>query len=432
MPSAIAQVVVRAFLADAGRRQVHGHAALRDIRSPRCGARPRMRSLASRTAPSGSPTVVVCGRPGDDVDLDVDDERVDAAERTGADAREHAIRGAGRPAADNRCERSILDRRRAASWRLRERPCMTGPMELRHLRYFVAVAEELHFGRAAIRLHMAQPPLSQRVYRQLEQEIGVTLLDRTKRRVDLTAAGRAFLKEARRTLAQAERSVRTAQRASRGETGLLSIGFVPTADLDLLPRVLRAWRARCPDVEVELSALSPAQQVEALREGRIQVGILRPPVDDAGLVVESIRSESLVVAMPERHPLARRARVRLADLHGDAMILFPRDSSPSRYDMLVDVCRYAGFAPRTLHGEYAVPTNLGLIAAGLGVTLLPASIRNLQRAGVVYRALMPPVPQLEMAVAYGRDERSPVLPTFLSVLRQVTVRTRRRSTAGTA
>src|SRR5215470_3343253 len=157
-------------------------------------------------------------------------------------------------------------------------------MELRHLRYFVAVAEELHFGRAAIRLHMAQPPLSQQI-RQLEQEIGVTLLNRTKRRVELTPAGRAFLEEARRTLAQAERSVRTAQRASRGETGFLAIGFVPTADLDVLPRVLRAWRRRCPDVEVELSALSPAQQVEALREGRIQVGILRPPIDDAGLTV---------------------------------------------------------------------------------------------------------------------------------------------------
>jgi DNA-binding transcriptional LysR family regulator len=304
-------------------------------------------------------------------------------------------------------------------------------MELRHLRYFVAVAEELHFGRAAIRLHMAQPPLSQQI-RQLEQEIGVTLLNRTKRRVDLTPAGRAFLDEARRTLAQAERAVRTAQRANRGETGLLSIGFVPTADLDVLPRILSVWRSRHPDVEVELSALSPAQQVEALREGRIHVGILRPPVDDTGLVVEPMRSEPLVVAMPERHPLARRRRIRLADLHTDAMILFPRDSSPNRYDMLVDVCRGAGFAPRILHGEYAVPTNLGLIAAGLGVTLLPASIRNLRRAGVVYRSLTPPVPQLEMAVAYGREERSPVLPAFLSTLREVTRRSRRALPVGNA
>jgi DNA-binding transcriptional LysR family regulator len=297
-------------------------------------------------------------------------------------------------------------------------------MELRHLRYFVAVAEELHFGRAAIRLHMAQPPLSQQI-RQLEEEIGVTLLDRTKRRVELTPAGRAFLEEARRTLGQAERAVRTAQRASRGETGHLAIGFVPTADLDVLPRVLALWRTRFPDVEVELYALSPGQQVEALREGRIQVGLLRPPIDDAGLTVEPIHREPLVAALPERHPLARRARIRLGDLHADAMILFPRDSSPSRYDMLVGVCRYAGFAPRVVHGEYTLPTNLALIAAGLGVTLLPASIRNLQRTGVVYRPLMPPVPELEMAVAYGREERSPVLPAFLDVLRAATARSRR-------
>ena len=292
-------------------------------------------------------------------------------------------------------------------------------MELRHLRYFVAVAEELHFGRAAMRLRIAQPPLSQQI-RQLEEELGVRLLDRTKRRVDLTVPGRAFLAEARRALAQTERAVRTAQRASRGEIGHLTIGFVPSADLDVLPRVLRRWAERFPHVEITLHALLPGQQVDALRDGRIQVGFLRPPVDETELAVESIQREALVVGLSERHPLARRARVRVADLMADPMIFFPRTAAPGYYDALVGVCRDAGFTPRVAHETTSIQTNLGLVAAGFGVTLLPASIRNLQRAGVVYRPLTPPVPHVVMAVAYRLRETSPILAAFLTVVREVT------------
>ncbi len=298
-------------------------------------------------------------------------------------------------------------------------------MELRHLRYFVAVAEELHFGRAAMRLRMAQPPLSQQI-RQLEREIDVTLFSRTKRRVELTAAGRAFLAEARRALAQAERAVRTAQRASRGEIGHLTIGFVPSADLDVLPRVLRVWDMRFPHVDVELHPLLPGAQVDALRDGRIQVGFLRLPVDETELTIERIQREPLVAALPERHRLARHPRVRVADLKTDGMILFPRRIAPGYHDVLVGVCRRAGFTPRVVHETASIQTNLGLIAAGIGVTLLPASIRNLRRAGVVYRPLAPPVPHVEMAVAYRRGEGSPVLPAFLRVVREVTARKPRR------
>lgn len=294
---------------------------------------------------------------------------------------------------------------------------MAKGMELRHLRYFIAVAEELHFSRAAARLRMAQPPLSQQI-RQLEGELGVVLLHRTKRHVELTTAGEAFLEEARRVLAQTERAMRAARRAAHGETGHLSIGFVPSADLDVLPRVLRVWNARSPHVEIELHPLLPAAQIEALRDDHIQVGFVRLPVDEHGLVVEPIQREPLLAVLPRGHRLAHEARVRLADLARDTMILFPRDVAPGYYDVFISACRHAGFTPRLLHPG-SLQTNLALVSAGLGVTLMPAAIRNLRRAGVVYRALAPPVPQVELAVAYRRECRSAVLPAFLQVLRGV-------------
>lgn len=298
-------------------------------------------------------------------------------------------------------------------------------MELRHLRYFVAVAEELHFGRAAARVHIAQPPLSQQI-RQLEQELGVVLFNRTRRRVELTPAGRAFLEEVRRVFEQTERAVHTAQRASRGEIGRLEIGFVPSADLDVLPRILRLWNMRFPKVELGLHAMLPGAQVRALRDGLIHIGFVRLPVDESGLVVESIQREPLVAALPEKHRLARSARVRLADLAGDTMILFPRDTAAEYYDVFINACRHAGFTPRVLNPG-SMQTNLGLISAGLGVALMPASIRSLRREGVVYRALTPPVPHVDMAVVYRTDERSAVLPAFLDVLHEA-VRGRKPST----
>src|SRR5712692_392002 len=244
-------------------------------------------------------------------------------------------------------------------------------MELRHLRYFVAVAEELHFGRAAARVRIAQPPLSQQI-RQLEQELGLVLFNRNKRRVELTAAGRAFLEEVRRIFAQTARAVRTAQRADRGEIGQLAIGFVPSADLDILPRVLRVWSSRFPAVEIELHTLLPEAQVEALREGRIQIGFLRLPVDESDLVLESIQREPLVAALPRGHHSAQSPRVRLADLAGDAMILFPRHIAPGYHDLYISACRRAGFTPRVLLHPGSMQMNLGLVSAGLGVALMPA------------------------------------------------------------
>jgi DNA-binding transcriptional LysR family regulator len=291
-------------------------------------------------------------------------------------------------------------------------------MEQRHLRYFVAVAEELHFSRAAARLHIAQPPLSQQI-RRLERDLGVALFSRTRRRVDLTPAGRALLEEARRILAQADRAARIARRAGAGAIGQLALAFVPSADLDLLPRVLRLWRGRFPDVELDLQVLLPVAQMEALAAGRIQVGLLRlPVVADRAVVVEPIQSEPLVAVLPRRHRLARRPRVRLADLAGDTIMMFPRHVAPGYYDVMISAFRDAGFTPSVFHPG-TMQTNLALVSAGLGASLLPSSIRNLRRAGVVYRPLMPPVPRVELAVAYRRDERSAVLPAFLELVRIV-------------
>jgi DNA-binding transcriptional LysR family regulator len=291
-------------------------------------------------------------------------------------------------------------------------------MELRHLRYFVAVAEELHFGRAAVRLRIAQPPLSHQI-RQLEQQLGVALFNRTKRRVELTAAGEAFLAEAYGVIAQAERAVRSAQRAGRGEIGELAIGFVPSADLDILPRVLSAWAPRFPGVEVTLHALLPDQQLDALREGRIQVGFVRLPVRDESLVVEPISREPLVAVLPEHHRLAQRPSLRVADLQEDPMVLFPRRIAAAYHDQFVRLCRRSGFTPRVAHETTSLQTNLGLVAAGLGISVMPASIQNLRRTGVVYRPLDPPVPYVEMALAYPREHRSATLPAFLDVVREV-------------
>ena len=241
-------------------------------------------------------------------------------------------------------------------------------MELRHLRYFLAVAEELHFGRAAARLGIAQPPLSQQI-RQLEQELGVTLFHRTKRRVEITPAGQAFSEEVRQVFAQAERAVSTARRAGRGEIGQLDIGFAPSADLDILPRVLRVWNARFPAVEIDLHPMLPSAQTEALRDGRIHIGFVRLPLEESGLVVETIQREPLLAVLPAGHPLARRARVRLAQLADDRMIMFPRRMAPGYYDLLISMCRSAGFTPRVLGEPGSIPTNLGLVSAGLGVTL---------------------------------------------------------------
>lgn len=294
-------------------------------------------------------------------------------------------------------------------------------MELRHLRYFVAVAEDLHFTRAAHRLNIAQPPLSEQI-RNLEGELGVQLLARTKRSVRLTDAGRLFLEEARRTLTQVEHAVRLAQRAAVGEIGALSIGFVPSADLSVLPKVIPAFAKRFPNVHLDLYNMTGASQVDALRDGRIQLGILLQPVDEDAFVVETILREPFVIVLPAKHRLAAHRRVALRSLAHENYIFFPRRIAPKTYDMLVSFCRAAGVTLRVTQESDHVQTTLGLVAAGLGVSLIPASVRHIQRKGVTYRHLRPPVPWIEMCVAYRRDTQSQAVRNFATVVHEMAQR----------
>ena len=292
-------------------------------------------------------------------------------------------------------------------------------MELRHLRYFIAVAEELHFGRAAKRLVMSQPPLSQQI-KLLEEEIGVILLKRTKRQVVLTAAGKVFLDEARKSVAQAEHAIRLAQRAARGEIGQLSVGFVSSAVYGKIPFIFSLMRSRYPGVSLLLQDLTSEEQVEALKVNRIDVGLVRPPVANAeSLVMRVIWREDLMVALPEDNPLSRKDEIAIEWLAEESFIQIPRHVAPGFYDQCIQICARAGFSPKIVQEARTTPTIVSLIAGGMGVSILPASLRSLQRSGVVYRPLKMPVPTTDMAVIWRPADESPTLRSFLEIIEEV-------------
>lgn len=302
-------------------------------------------------------------------------------------------------------------------------------MDLRLLRYFTVVAEELHFSRAAARLHMAQPPLSQQI-KHLEEELGVQLLARTRRRVELTEPGRQFLGSAREILAQVDRAVLQVQRASRGEVGEIAIGLVSSASYeDTLPRVLRAYRERHPAVAITLHELSSGEQLEALREGRIQVGFLRPPIHEPGIITTTVLREPLVAVLPANHPLAGRKRIPLAALAADPFIMIPRSHGLGILDLVMRACLEAGFIPRIAQEAKEIQTVVSFVAAGFGVSLLPGTVRRLAHAGVAYAPLAPPQVLIEIAAAHRSGDASPLLAAFLAVLRE-TVSGRRASPKG--
>lgn len=292
-------------------------------------------------------------------------------------------------------------------------------MELRHLRYFVAVAEELHFGRAAKRLRMSQPPLSQQIA-ALERELGARLFERG-RRTALTHAGRMMLPEARATLEQAERAAGTARRADRGEVGGLSVGFVRSATFLALPVSLRAFRDKVSDVELSLHPLSTLEQLDAFEEGSIDVGFLfRLPGQQMSdwLSLRTIAREPLVAGLPEGHPLARKEEVPLGDLSRDRLLLMARSAGAGTFDSIVALCRKAGFEPDDVQEISDTQTVAQFVAAGVGVSLHIGDPRLLKGYGVVYRAVDDPEASWELAVATRNDDRSPVVGAFLGVVEE--------------
>ncbi len=291
-------------------------------------------------------------------------------------------------------------------------------MELRHLRYFVAIAEELHFGRAARRLHIAQSPLSQQI-RQLEKELGVELFARTTRKVELTAAGGAFLRHARRALSEASMGAEAAQRAARGELGVLRVGFVDSAAYKLLPRLLPAFHVDHPDVGVELRELTTLEQLDRLGT-EIDVGIVRDADASDEVRLTPLITERLIVAVPLRHPLADRAEISLSELSGDHFIVFPRARVPESVDRFVELCRSCGFSPKI--GQLALQhaTVLGLVETGYGVALLPDSVRDSTRPGIAMLDLAEPHATTRLSLLEPLDRATPLSEAFKEVALAVT------------
>ncbi|MEH2209128.1 LysR family transcriptional regulator [Nostoc sp.] len=298
-------------------------------------------------------------------------------------------------------------------------------MELRHLRYFVTLAEELHFGRAAERLHIAQPPLSQQI-RQLEAELGFELFHRTKRKVKLTEAGQVFLGEVQQIMRQLQQAIQVGRQTSRGEIGQLVVGFVSSAAYNILPIILRTFRSYVPGVSIELRELTTDQQLEWLREGRMDVGLLRPPVEENRFSCETIFQESLMVALPEAHLLASQSNVCLTSLANEPFILFPRILAPGLYDLIISLCQQAGFSPKVAQEAIQMQTIVSLVAAEMGVAIVPASLQNLQRIGVVYKTVQEPTPKVAfvadvgaaIAMIWRKNETSPTVLKLVEIVKQ--------------
>lgn len=296
-------------------------------------------------------------------------------------------------------------------------------LELRQLRYFTAVAEELHFGKAALRLHMTQPPLSQAI-QALEELLGAPLFERNRRGVALTAAGAALLPEARRLLAQAQELPGLVQRAAAGQAGRLSLAFVSSADYSVLPPFLRAYRAAFPHVRIALKEATSDLQLDDLLHGRIDAGLLIPPLPERArgeLDYLPVFKEPLVLAAPAGlAALQGKRKVTLADLPASPalpLIVFPRAISPALYDAIFGVFRAAGITPEIGQEAIQMQTIVSLVSAGMGIALVPQSVSNLKRPGVEYRALLDPTPLVETGLAWRRDNPSPVLQGFLELLR---------------
>ncbi|MFL9870139.1 LysR family transcriptional regulator [Paraburkholderia megapolitana] len=288
----------------------------------------------------------------------------------------------------------------------------------RLLNQFIAVAEELHFGRAAARLHMAQPPLSQAI-QNLEEMVGVALFARSRHFVALTPAGKVFLDEARALLAQGQQAIDAARRANEGVSGRVAVGFVGSVSYELLPRMLRQFRIRFPTIHIDLRELTSVEQIENLRTGKIDIGILRLPINDAAdLNVRTIEVERFIAVIPRDHRLAAAQTIRLEDLADDAFMTFPPDRVPSLHAKFLLACEAAGFSPRIALEAWQMASMVSLVAAGIGVVLLPAQVRTSPHPGVVYKDLANDSDhfQLRIAVAWRSNDVSPNVQSLLAVL----------------
>jgi DNA-binding transcriptional LysR family regulator len=294
-------------------------------------------------------------------------------------------------------------------------------MELRHLRYFVTVAHEGHITRAAEKLRMQQPPLSQQI-RALEREVDAQLFLRHPRGVTLTDAGRSFLVEAEAILAQAEHAKIRARRTARGEVGRIAVGFTTSAPFHpLVARAIREFRERRPDVSFVLEESSSADMVSGLRDERLDVAFIRSGlVDPAGITVHPLLQEDMVAAFPAGHRLARRPRLSLKDLADETFILYRRPDGRGLYDVIIAACSEAGFSPHVGQEAPRIVSTLNLVAAGLGITIVPASLSRLPLEGVIYRPLKGrPEIKVPLNLACRQGERSAATLAFIELVRRL-------------
>jgi DNA-binding transcriptional LysR family regulator len=285
-------------------------------------------------------------------------------------------------------------------------------MELRQLKYFVTVAEELNFRRAAERLYMEQPPLSRQI-RKLEQELGVELFLRSKRSVALTEAGAAFLDEARLTLAQAERAAKAARDVMEMRSQQITIGFSICAFNRMLPEIIQGFRSSFPHIKVTLREMSTEAQIQALLNETIDIGFIHAPIEQPEIATITLLCEPLVVALPPNHPLTNQEVIELISLKNESFIVCPSHVKPELHAQMVHLCQEAGFQPNVVQEASPPEVQLALVESGMGISLVAAGAETRHKLGVVYRALAETTPILEVAVAWRKGQISPVLENFL-------------------
>jgi DNA-binding transcriptional LysR family regulator len=298
-------------------------------------------------------------------------------------------------------------------------------MELRHLRYFIAVAEEGHITRAAERLGMQQPPLSQQI-QALERELGVQLLRRKPRGVEMTEAGRALLEDARAILAHIDHAFATTRRTARGELGRITVGFTSSAPFHpFVPRVIRAFRESFPLISLTLEESGTTELIEDLRHERVDAAFIRTPVaDPMGITVNPLLEETMLVALPAGHDLAQGGAVegpdlKLSGLAAETFIVYRRRSGPGLYDAIFAACHAAGFSPLVGQEAPRIVSTLNLVAAGLGIAIVPDSLRRMQMDGVVYRRLEGRgQPRAPLLLATRRGDTGAVVRRFLELVRR--------------
>jgi DNA-binding transcriptional LysR family regulator len=297
-------------------------------------------------------------------------------------------------------------------------------MELRHLRYFVAVAEALNFTKAAAQLHLAQPSLTRQIH-NLEEELGVRLLNRSKSHVALTEPGRSFLADARRILALATESVMAVQRLSRGEVGQLNIAYLPNFDFELLPETLRAFRQVFPHIALNLFDMTPGEQLRALEARTIDLGFvgLAPPATAGVIQWESMAQHRTVVVLPAKHPLAAKRQLHLGELENMFFVGMSEKTNPGFRDWLNRTCRQAGFTPRVLQDAELEPALMTFVAEGLGITLARENIKKLPHPGVTFRPLAPPL-KSDYCVAWNRNNDSRALQQYIEIVKGLSAHAR--------